>query len=282
VWIGLFGAAAVRAIPSFNRIFVAFLEIKTNAFVVEELQKFAFKPDLHGEVDIKFDREIRLHQIRYGYTAENPLFENLSLTIKKGEKVALTGKSGSGKSTLLMLIMQFLNQDSGDVLVDHAKLNGKNLDAWRRHIAYVPQHAIMLDASIIDNITFGKVPQEKDVAQINTLIHYLGLGPWLSALPEGLMTRLGERGIKISGGQRQRLAIARALFSGRPVLLLDEITSQLDDETERVVWEALKKAGTEGMTIIMITHRRELFSEFDSVYELTGGEFVRQAPPHQY
>ncbi len=264
----LFAAASVRAIPSFNRIFTAILEIKSQAFVVGELKKFHATQNIIPVESLEFNHSIRLEGITFAFPGRTPLFQNLSFSIRKGEKIALTGKSGSGKTTLLMILMQFLKGYSGEITIDGVKLKENHVASWRKHLAYVPQNPIILDASITENISFGSTEDSEDFERMKSLLVSLGLGYWLSELPQGLMTRLGEKGIMISGGQRQRLAIARALYSEADVLLLDEITSQLDDETEQEVWWALQQISSEQKTIIMITHHSELLKHFDSVFEL--------------
>lgn len=159
--------------------------------------------------------------------------------------------------------MRFLKEDQGEVYVDDQKLKESHLSSWRKQFAYVPQNAIILDASVTANITMGD-ENVVDHKKIQALLQSLGLQSWLEDLPEGLSTRLGENGIKISGGQRQRLAIARALYQDPEFLLLDEITNQLDEETEKEVWVALQKIAAK-KTILMITHHKELLNGFDSV-----------------
>ena len=266
--ISLFAAASVRAIPSFNRIFTAILEIKSQAFVVGELKKFQTVPKIIPAEALEFNQSIRLQGITFAFPGGPILFQNLSFSVRKGEKIALTGKSGSGKTTLLLILMQFLKGDAGEITIDGVKLTENHVARWRNHLAYVPQNPIILDASIAENISFGGKEDSEGRERMKSLLVSLGLGHWLSELPQGLMTRLGEKGIMISGGQRQRLAIARALYSEADVLLLDEITSQLDDETEQEVWWALQKISSPLKTIIMITHHPVLLKHFDSVFEL--------------
>lgn len=270
--ISLFAAGAVRAIPAFNRMFIAHLEIKSSVFVVEELRKYQHDQKLPKTEKITFFQKVELIGIHFGFPGNRPLLQNLSLTFKKGEKIALTGKSGSGKTTLLMILMRFLKEDQGVLLVDGRALTEEHVASWRKHIAYVPQNAIILDTSILENITFGREAGERDLEKIKSLLNSLGLAPWVSGLPDGLTTRLGEKGIKISGGQRQRLAIARALYTPADVLLLDEITNQLDTETEVDVINSILNLSDDTKTIIMITHQKNLWGRFDSVYQVNEGK----------
>jgi ABC-type bacteriocin/lantibiotic exporter with double-glycine peptidase domain len=200
--------------------------------------------------------------------------KNIQLTIHKGEKIALMGKSGSGKTTLLLLLMRYITEQSGDIVVDGVKLEPQHSTSFRKLMGYVPQSPYILDASIAENIAFGINETEIDTTKIAKLVSDLDLQSWISTLPQGIHTRIGERGTKISGGQRQRLAIARALYYNAEVLLLDEITNQLDAHTEREVIDILNRLASLGKTLLFITHKTDLFSSFDSVYELKNGTLL--------
>jgi ABC-type bacteriocin/lantibiotic exporter with double-glycine peptidase domain len=268
ILIGLFAAAFVRAVPSFNRMFTALLEMKSSTYVLDELKKYETgKPASRG-TEILFKERISFDDLSFSYPGRNPVLRRLSLRINRNDRVALTGKSGGGKTTLLLILMRFLRETNGNLFVDGIKLNDQNVDSWRTHLAYVPQNAMILDGNLIDNITMGS---KTDIVRIHALLVALGLGGWLSELPQGLSTRLGEKGITVSGGQRQRIAIARALYSDAEILLLDEMTNQLDAGTEQEVWSALKRSEFKNKTIIMITHHAGLLPEFDAVYELDNG-----------
>ncbi len=271
--LGLYTVAGFRAVPSLNRIFVALLQIKTNEHVVAGLTKFSTQEKACSpQVPIHFNETLDLNNLSFGFAGKPLILVDCSLSITKGQRIALMGASGCGKTTLLLLIMRFLKETRGEIRVDGCLLEDCHIDAWRKHLAYVPQSPVILDGSIIENIAFGMDPKEADIEKIQKLLPLLGLGQWLNQLPDGLMTQFGERGIKLSGGQRQRLVIARALYSEAEVLLFDEATNQVDAITETEVYEALNATSHQSKTIIMVTHHKTSLHFFDKVYHLEGGQ----------
>jgi ABC-type bacteriocin/lantibiotic exporter with double-glycine peptidase domain len=211
--------------------------------------------------------------LRYGDNI--PILKNASLFIRKGEKIILSGKSGTGKTTLLYLLLRFIKEQEGTISVDGVTLTDQNALAWRRNIGYVPQNPYILDASVKENIAFGVPDEQIDLNKIGEVIGMMDLGAWVDALPEKIDTVIGERGARISGGQRQRLAIARALYHDAEILLLDEVTNQLDAQTETEVMKAIDHLMSQKKTIILITHHPDLWTSFDAVYELKDGHFEK-------
>jgi ABC-type multidrug transport system fused ATPase/permease subunit len=275
VLLGLYTAAGFRAVPSFNRIFIAFLQIRTNEHVLTGLTKFKVQKEESGSPHpVHFNTTLELKNASFHFPDKPLILHPLNLTIIKGQRIALTGPSGSGKTTLLLLLMRFLKETQGEIRVDGIVLEDHHCISWRKHLAYVPQHPIILDGSLIENVAFGIDPEKADREKITELLHILDLATWLNQLPDGLMTRFGERGIKLSGGQRQRLAIARALYSGADLLLFDEATSQVDSVTEKVIHEALKTVAHQNKTLIMVTHRPTSLHFFDRVFRLQQGEIL--------
>ena len=273
--LGLYTAAGFRAVPSFNRIFVAFLQIRTNEHVLTGLTKFtAQKEESSSPPPVHFNTTLELKNISFRFSEKPMVLHHLNLTIMTGQRIALTGPSGSGKTTLLLVLMRFLKETQGEIRVDGIALEDHHCISWRKHLAYVPQHPIILDGSLIENIAFGSDPEKADKEKIIELLRLLDLGTWLNQLPDGLMTRFGERGIKLSGGQRQRLAIARALYSDADVLLFDEATSQIDAVTEKEVHDALKAVAHQSKTLIMVTHRQSSLHFFDKVFQLQQGQIL--------
>ncbi len=281
--LGLYTASGFRAVPSFNRIFIAFLQIKSNEYVLAGLMNMNTQDEESGySLPVGFNKTLELKNISFGYPQKPQIFQNVNVAIAKGQRIALTGPSGCGKTTLLLIIMRFLQETQGEILVDNNPLEHRLTNGWRRHLAYVPQQPVIMDGSLIENIAFGIDPDKANRERINELLHLLDLGPWLSLLPDGLMTRFGEQGIKLSGGQRQRIAIARAFYSDADVLLLDEATSQVDAVTEAEVLEALKVISNQGKTLIMVTHRKSSLQFFDKVFQLQKGriqEVIRENSP---
>ena len=170
--------------------------------------------------------------------------------------------------------MRFIKEQSGQVTIDGEGLTPQNENAWLRKIAYVPQSPYILDSTIKENIAFGVPTNNIDINKVNNSIRDLGLEAWVAGLDNELNSIIGERGVKISGGQRQRLAIARALYHDAEILLLDEITNQLDSVTELEIMRTLHQLSKSGKTIILISHHHNKSLTFDAVYELSAGRLI--------
>lgn len=278
--LSIYAGVSFRVMPSVNRIFAAVLQIRTHEYVAEELIQMGTLPHeqaFPGEQGsrVAFNEKIALHNVTFGHEAHHALLKNASLTIHKGEKVILLGRSGSGKTTLFLLLMRFLKERSGQLLLDGEVMEDAHTPGLRKLMGYVSQNPYVLDASVLENIAFGVPAADIDVNKVKQLVRDLDLDSWVESLPEGIHTGIGEKGVKISGGQRQRLAIARALYHDAEILLLDEITSQLDRETEHEVMQAILRMESKHKTIVLITHRPELWTSFDRVYELKDGRFSK-------
>ena len=189
--------------------------------------------------------------------------------MRRGEKVGLTGDSGGGKTTLLLILLRFLKETSGEILVDGHQI--KDDHSWRKLLGYVPQAPYIIDGSIAENIAFGVPAEQIDRRKIDQLLKELGLAEMVSHLPNGIDSQIGERGVKLSGGQRQRLAIARVLYADAEVLLLDEITNQVHSFMEKEILNILNKISQEKKTIIMVTHHISNAEFFDTIYALEDG-----------
>lgn len=274
----LYAGASFRMMPSLNRIFSTSLQIRTHEYVVHELTEMLAREkeqSRNAAQPLPFYERIEIQNLSFHFENQPWVLRNASLTIRKGEKIALIGKSGIGKTTLLMLLIRFLNNHEGEILVDSKKITNHNQVSWQKLLGYVPQAPYILDASVLENIAFGVDTENIDVDKIKRIINDLDLETWISNLPNGVNTIIGEKGAKISGGQRQRLAIARSLYHDAEILLLDEITNQLDKSTELEIMRALENLSKENKTIILITHRPELWKFFDSIYELKDGAFEK-------
>lgn len=213
-------------------------------------------------------REIRLENVTMHH-GRAPVLDNASLAIPAGSLTAILGPSGAGKSTLADLLVRFLDPVSGSVTIDGTDLRELSLTDLRARVLLVDQAPFLFNASIAENIAFAR--PEATIEQITAAASAAGLDPLIARLPQGLATRTGERGLALSAGERHRIAIARALLRQPDVLILDEPTAALDEETERVVALGLRRALPHA-TLIVITHKPALAEMADHVIRLEGGK----------
>lgn len=277
--LGVFVAAAFRMIPSVNRIMVSMQQIKFANVTINKLQKeFSFinensrlnQDNSDNNTIIKFEKTLQFKNIKFSYENSNPILQNFNLEIHSGEFVGIVGSSGSGKSTLVDLLLGLLKPDSGLILSDNISIK-ENLKSWQNLIGYVPQSIYLTDDTLVNNIAFGIPEKDIDLNKINLAIEAAQLGDFISKLPEGLNTNVGERGVKMSGGQRQRLGIARALYNSPKILVLDEATSALDNKTEEDVMDSIYMM--KNVTIIIIAHRLSTLNKCNRIIEIKSGNY---------
>jgi ATP-binding cassette subfamily B protein len=216
--------------------------------------------------------ELALEQVSFGYELGQPVLRDLSLQVKPGQVVALVGPSGAGKSTLFSLLLRFNTAQSGRVLLDGRDLADLRASELRKAVALVPQQSAVFSGTVADAIAFGR---PASLEQIQAAARLANADGFIEALPEGYQARVEERGSNFSGGQLQRLAIARAVLGDPAVLLLDEATSALDAESEQAVQRGLDQAMA-GRTVLVIAHRLSTVQEADSIVVLEQGRIVDQ------
>jgi ATP-binding cassette subfamily B protein len=209
----------------------------------------------------------------YPSREEVEVLHGLNLSISPGQKVALVGKSGAGKSTIVQLLMRFYKPLSGEISLDGRNIHEIKLEALRRNIGIVPQEVLLFGGTIMENISYGKPGASLD--EIVQAARKANAWEFISGFPDGLSTVVGERGIKLSGGQRQRIAIARAILKDPAILILDEATSSLDSESERLVQDALDLL-MENRTTIIIAHRLATIRKADNIFVLQDGKILEQ------
>ena len=221
---------------------------------------------------------IRFRNVDFAYDSGNPVFENLNLDIRPGEKIGLIGRSGAGKSTLVNLLLRFQDVQGGSIEIDGQDIRDVTQDSLRAHIGMVTQDTSLLHRSVRENILYGR--QDASEAELLSAIERARASEFIEALRDrdgaaGLDARVGERGIKLSGGQRQRIAIARVMLKDAPILVLDEATSALDSEVEVAIQDSLY-ALMEGKTVLAIAHRLSTIAALDRLVVLDGGRIVEQ------
>lgn len=217
--------------------------------------------------DVQFERDIKLENISFQYPeTEEPVLEKVNLTIRKGESIAFIGPSGAGKTTVSDVILALLKPQEGHILMDGIDIEDLG-NQWNRIIGYVPQSTFIIDDTIRYNIAFGEDKKAINDELVWQSLRIAQLDDFVRNLPKGLDTRVGERGVRFSGGQRQRLAIARAMYRNPDVLVLDEATAALDNETESEVMKAIE--ALQGYkTLIIVAHRLTTVRKCDTIYEV--------------
>lgn len=213
---------------------------------------------------------ITLDNLSYTYADGNSaVLQNISLTLKPGQKLGLVGHSGSGKTTLTRLMLRFADASSGSILIDGQDITTVSQKSLREHIAYVPQEPMLFHRSLRENIAYARPDaSDEEVKSAALKAHAM---EFIETLPEGLDTVVGERGVKLSGGQRQRIAIARAILKDAPILILDEATSALDSESEKLIQASLTEL-MKDRTAIVIAHRLSTIQKLDRIIVLDGGK----------
>ena len=226
---------------------------------------------------VVFDRlrtGIRFEDVSFRYGPEDHwALEDVSLEIPRGKRIALAGPSGAGKSTLLSLLLRFYDPQQGTITVDGTPLTDLQLESWRRHLAVVSQDTHIFNASIRDNIAYGRRNAEQD--EVIAAARQADAHGFISALPNGYDTLVGDQGVRLSGGQRQRIALARAIVKKADILVLDEATNSLDSISERAVLDSIQALGDE-CTVISIAHRLSTIMHSDEIIVLEAGRIREQ------
>lgn len=279
--LALFVAAAFRMIPSANRILGSIQTVHFGIASIESVNreiKTLTVPEDENDKEkqpVVFTNEIQLKGIDFTYpSSTRQTIDNISIKIKKGQSVGIIGGSGAGKSTLIDIFLGLLKQDSGLILVDGNDVY-KNLRGWQDMIGYVPQVIYLTDDTLRRNIAFGLPMDKIDDEMVMKAIRSAKLEELVAQLPEGLNTEVGERGVRLSGGQRQRIGIARALYHDPEVLVLDEATSSLDQDTEKNIMESVN-ALHGNKTIIIVAHRLSTVKNCDKIVKLGNGKLVQE------
>ncbi len=217
--------------------------------------------------------EVVLENVHFGYDAERAILKGVSLTAKPGETVAIVGSSGSGKSTIGRLLFRFYDVGSGAVRIDGQDLRDVTQNSLHAQIGVVPQDTVLFNDTVHYNIAYGRPTASED--EIIAAAKAAKIHDFVTSLPDGYQTTVGERGLKLSGGEKQRVGIARTLLKNPPILLLDEATSALDTETEMEIQAELKTMA-KGRTVITIAHRLSTIAEADQIVVLEAGQIVEQ------
>ena len=286
---GIFAIASIRLLPATGNTIGCISVIRYNIHSLDSLyaelkeaegheaqnQKRSLPAgNNHQAAKLDFQQQIAIEDLVYKYpNAATNALDGISLTIEKGHSIGLIGKSGSGKTTLVDVLMGLLSPQSGDILLDGVSVYS-HLRAWQNLIGYVPQSIFLIDDTLERNIAFGVPDNQIDRQRVQQAVAAAQLTEVIENLPMGLNTTVGERGVLLSGGQRQRVGIARALYHEKEILVFDEATAALDNETENLITEATK-ALSGSKTIIIIAHRLSTIEHCDLIYRLEQGSVTQ-------
>ncbi|MBD2445794.1 ABC transporter ATP-binding protein [Nostoc sp. FACHB-152] len=300
VVLGIFSLASIRLLPAVSNLLGNVSTVRANAFAIDKLffdfkeiedfkkiesrEFYSSEHDsekssslLKSRVDaeiISFKKEIYVDNVTFQYPQmSRKALDKISFSIQKGQSIGLIGKSGAGKTTLVDILLGLFIPQTGDIKVDGISIYS-NIRAWQNMIGYVPQSIFLTDDTLEKNIAFG-VPEDLiDQDRLKHSIEVAQLSEVVSQLSDGVKTVLGERGVLLSGGQRQRVGIARAIYHEREILVFDEATAALDNETEQLITEATK-ALARSKTIIIIAHRLSTIEHCDQIYQLEQGQILK-------
>ncbi|MDX1787963.1 MAG: ABC transporter ATP-binding protein [Psychrobacter sp.] len=280
--LAVYALAAFKLLPALQQIYSSLSQIKGNTAAFE-----AVKDDLERSFDsqktssdtvvstpIDLKRSIKLSNIEFSYPGkERPAVDSVNMSIPVNSVIGLVGSSGSGKSTLIDLLLGLLTPQQGGIYVDDIRITADNKRAWQDLLGFVPQSIFLSEGSIAENIAFGIPAKDISLKQVNKALNLANLTELVEQLPDGVNTRVGERGVQLSGGQRQRIGIARALYHEAEVLVFDEATSALDGITEKIVMDAIHEFSGQ-KTIVMIAHRLKTVEKCDLIYFMEHGKII--------
>ena len=262
--------------------FLGFVYLQVNQGLVDMEQMFSLlrvnqeitdRPDAKSLAPQGAPSEVRFENVHFGYNPDREILKGVSFTVPAGHKVAIVGPTGSGKSTISRLLFRFYDTVSGHVLVDGVDVRGYTQHSLRGAIGVVPQDTVLFNDTIFYNIAYGR--PGASVEEIERAARFAQIHDFIISLPQGYDTKVGERGLKLSGGEKQRVAIARTILKNPQILILDEATSALDTATEQEIGSALRRVADDRTTLV-IAHRLSTITDADEILVLRGGEIAER------
>ena len=279
------GAIFIRLIPGLIKISNSYQQIKYKSTAAKNISKFFElnkKVVLDNKKIIEFKDCIEFQNLSYKFQGyDKNVLNSLNFKIKKNQIIGIIGKTGSGKTTFLDIFLGLLKPTEGKILIDEKDCTYElNCSGWHNRIGYVSQNVTLIDDSIKNNIALGIAEDEINEKKINEIIIDTNLKKLISSLPEGIETMVGEKGVKLSGGQIQRIGIARAIYTNPEILCLDEATSSLDYQTENEILKTILSV-KKNKTIVVIAHRLKTIENCDKIIELDNGKIKKIATPNE-
>jgi ABC-type multidrug transport system fused ATPase/permease subunit len=275
----LYVFAGYRLLPSLQVIFSSLTKYKFHLPILDSLSKDlskSFVPVnfIKSKQKLKLNNTIEINSVNYTYpNARAPSLNNLNLTIDVNTTVGIVGGSGAGKTTLIDLLLGLLPIKSGSMKVDESNITSDNIDDWKNSIGYIPQSIYLTDDTIANNIAFSAFESNVNLQKVINSGKIAMLDQFIDTLPDGYLTMVGERGVRLSGGQIQRIGIARALYDNPDVLIMDEATSALDGITEDLVMQSINNMAHK-KTIVIIAHRMSTVKQCDIIHVMDNGSIV--------
>lgn len=274
--IGVFIAASLKVVGSFTKIIANISQAKTYSFTLTELEKIQPQTlSINTISNIEVNNNIQVNNLSHYFSNKTPVLNNVQLQFKVGAITGICGASGSGKSTLLNTLTGLIPLQKGKILVDNKTVDfDTQLHSWQQQIAFVKQSFFLIQASIATNITLSE--NILDENKLDDAIEQSGLTNFIQQQTNGVHTIVQDNGKNISGGEKQRIAIARALYHNRNILILDESLNELDAENVQLIVQQLKQIAAGGKCIIIVSHQPHVLKECDFLYQLTNGNIVQQ------
>ena len=277
--IALYFFAAIRVYPSINNILLNRLSLVRDKVSLSKIsnefqnsEKDVEPKDVSQE-NFDFNSVIQLKNLSFVYNNRDPIFENINLEINKSDTIGIVGETGSGKSTLMKIIMGLIDPSGGSISIDGKNIN-KIRKSWQKQIGYVPQNFYLFDDTIYENIIFGEDSEKVNVQKVNKVIEDSFLEKFINNLPKKVDTLIGPNAKQISGGQAQRLAIARALYQETNFLIFDEATSSVDVKTENEIIQNIYSLKNK-KTLVIITHKESLLNGCNKIFRIKNKQLIK-------
>ncbi|GHV79144.1 multidrug transporter [Spirochaetia bacterium] len=268
--IAMYALALYRILPGIHKMLQNVNQIIYHQFALDLVYENSNQETVHeGSAPLEFEKEIRIENLSFEYVEGKGVLDTISLTITKGEKIAIVGASGGGKSTLVDLIIGINRPTVGAIYIDDTAITDENIRSWRRKIGYIPQDIYLFDGTVADNVAFGSEFNEERIIRV---LKMANVWDFISQ-KDGINTIVGEGGIQLSGGQKQRIGIARAFYDDPEILVLDEATSALDNDTESKIMDEIYSLSSD-KTLIVVAHRLSTVTRCERKITIENGNVV--------